>query len=257
MSSVLFNPSPPEKLTVEMAAGIADATQFYIRYGISNQRLKVLAADTTLPLLQKWQTMMEIFLTTQVHVISGVGYAASEEGLTKYAMDLAECIQSTSDITMQELLRDTRREIWREIVATTFNLNITDIPTLSIVDARNIMHKIASKMIEPDILLEIQQRVSIISDDNPDMEIAKRHQVLQDIIVNRVYLGGNPSIVQEAGLGSDETAYAKLQCAMSDFEGDPLIAQYASSAMVKIWTAAGLDIDSITGGGGGTTTPTA
>ena len=77
------------------------------------------------------------------------------------------------------------------------------------------------------------------------MEVALKHKVLQDIIVNSVYLGGNPSIVEEAGFGNGPEAYAKVQCAMSDHEGDPLIAQYATSAMIKIWQAAGLDISSI------------
>ena len=81
------------------------------------------------------------------------------------------------------------------------------------------------------------------------MEVARKHQVLQDVIVNSVYLGGNPSVVEEAGFGSGPEAYAKVQCAMSDHEGDPLIAQYASSSMIKIWDAAGLDISSIQGHG--------
>jgi len=38
---------------------------------------------------------------------------------------------------------------------------------------------------------------------------------------------------------------------MSDHEGDPLIGQYASAAMIKIWEAAGLDISSIHGPGVG------
>lgn len=57
--------SPPDKLTTEMANGIADATYFYIRCGLSNQRLKDLANNTDINLVTKWQKMMEIFLATQ------------------------------------------------------------------------------------------------------------------------------------------------------------------------------------------------
>jgi len=89
------------------------------------------------------------------------------------------------------------------------------------------------------------------------MELAKKHQILQNVIVNTVYLGGSHSLVEEAGFGSGAQGYANLQCAMSDHEGDPLIAQYASAAMMKIWGAAGLDISSVQGPGvqpGGATT---
>lgn len=273
LSSVIYQPSPPAEITQEMAVGILETTQFFIRHGISHQRLKKIAATPTAPesssssltntdsggaktILQKWQEMMEIFLTTQVHVISGLGYPSNEQGLTQYAKDLLKCIESLhGDETMQQLLQEIRRDTWREIVSLAFDLNPDHIPTLSLVDARNLMHKVASRMIEPDVLLEIQQRVSILSDPDAEMEIAKRHAVLQDIIVNRVYLGGKPhSIVDDFNQlfdtnnrsPSPDKGYATMQCSMSDFEGDPLIAQYANSAMMKIWAAAGLDLDAIT-----------
>lgn len=154
--------SPPAVLTEEMANGIADATKFYIRCGLSNQRMKKLALDTEMPVVKKWQKMMEVFLQTQLQVIAPLGYAGSEEGLTRYAQDLQNFIQQADDETTSRL-QDIRRETWRELVATCFDLDAADeIPTLSIVDARNIMHKVSSKMIEPDTLMEIQQKASKI-----------------------------------------------------------------------------------------------
>jgi hypothetical protein len=88
----------------------------------------------------------------------------------------------------------------------------------------------------------------VTTDPDPEMELAKKHQVLQDVIVNHVYLG-EPSVTEQFGFGKGPQAYAKLQCAMSDHEGDPLIGQYASSAMMKIFSAAGLDLSSIQGPG--------
>jgi hypothetical protein len=83
------------------------------------------------------------------------------------------------------------------------------------------------------------------SDDNPEVAVAMRHTVLQNVIVNSVYLGGSPSLVEEAGFGAGPQAYAKAQCAMSDFEGDPLISEYATSSLTKLWEAAGLDIGAV------------
>ena len=86
-------------------------------------------------------------------------------------------------------------------------------------------------------------------------------------------MSGNPSLVEEAGFGSGEKGYASMQYAMSEYgeyssllerdkldylcslslsqlqigivEGDPLINQYASSAMQKVWEAAGLPLSAI------------
>lgn len=245
-----FVAKPPAKLTFEMAEGIADATQFYVRYGVSNQRLRELAKETEVPAVVRWQKMMEVYLTTQVHVIAGLGYPANEEGLAKYAGDLADCIQQ-ADETLRDLFTSIRRDTWRELVATAFEIDMDAIPSLSIVDARNIMHKVASKMQEPKILLEVQQATAKVEENEEDPQIAvlQKHQILQAIIFDHVYLSGNPSIVEEAGFGPAETGYAKLQCAMSDHEGDPLINQYIASAMIKLWDAAGLDLSDLQGSG--------
>ena len=74
------------------------------------------------------------------------------------------------------------------------------------------------------------------------MEMGMKHQVIQDVVVNQAYLGGNPSLVEELGYGTGPKAYAMMQYVMAEYETDPLCMQYTSSAMVKIWQAAGLDL---------------
>lgn len=151
---------------------------------------------------------------------------------------------------MRDLFTEVRRDTWRELVATCFDLKVEDIKTLDIVEARSLMHKVSSRMIAPEILQQIQTACARIPDNaDQELEIAMKHQVLQDVIVNHVYLGGSPSLVEDSGFGPGAAGYAKLQCAMSDHEGDPLIAEYATAAMMKIWSAAGLDVSSVTGPG--------
>jgi len=173
-----FVPTAPSKLTVEMAEGISDTTQFYLRYGVSKQRLDVLSKDTELPAVAKWQNMMEIFLTTQVHVIAGLGYSADEQGLTKYAQDLTECLQQADD-EMRDLFTEIRRDTWRELVAAAFDLHLDDLKTVSIVEARNLMHKVSSKMISPEVLQEIESRcANLPTSDVPEHMMAEKHRVV-------------------------------------------------------------------------------
>lgn len=85
------------------------------------------------------------------------------------------------------------------------------------------------------------------TDPDAEVELQQKHQILQQVIVNHVYLGNggtdgsSTSITERFGFGSGPQAYAKLQCAMSDHESDPLIGQYAASAMAKVLSAAGMD----------------
>jgi hypothetical protein len=84
-----------------------------------------------------------------------------------------------------------------------------------------------------------------------------KHEVLQDVIINVVYMGGSPSLTEECGFGKGAQAYAKIQCAMSDHESDPLIGQYVTAALMRVWEAAGLNLnEAVPGGlGQGPTTP--
>ena len=177
-----FIPTPPVKLTVEMAEGITDATHFYVKHGVSSQRLKALTQEKDMPAVIKWQKMMEIFLTTQVHVIAGLGYAADEQGLTKYAQDLAQCMMEADD-DIRELFTEMRRDTWRDLVSSAFDLDQEQLKTLSIVDARNVMHKVASKMVEPDVLLDIQSRCAKLPErDDPQLMMAEKHQVVRGLL---------------------------------------------------------------------------
>lgn len=69
-----------------------------------------------------------------------------------------------------------------------------------------------------------------------------KHQIIQEVVVDHVYLGGSPSLVEELGFGTGQEGYAKMQYVMAYHENDPLCTQYTSSAMVRIWQAAGLDL---------------
>jgi hypothetical protein len=243
-----FKPKPPELLTAEIAEGILDLTQFYCRYGISGQQLRYLASVPNLTTIERWQQMMEVFVTTQIHVIAGLGYESNPEGLNVYALHLAKVIEKTDD-TMKELFAEIRRDTWRGVVGTVFQIDPKDIPVLPIEEARALMHKVSTRMVDPDILLNIQNQTAHIQHDDEQMALQMKHMVLQKILVDDVYLGGSPSLVEQSGFGSGATGYAKIQCALSDHEGDAIMANYASTAMMKILSAAGIDVDRIEGPG--------
>lgn len=236
-----FKPQAPTKLTAEMAEGIVDATQFYIRHGISHQRLVALAEVEDIPALTRWQKMMEIYLTAQAHVVAGLGYTPDEQGLTQYANSLRECIEQT-DLTMQKLFEEVRRDTWREVVGTTFQIDPKEIPVLTIVEARDAMHKLSSKMVDPEILLKLQQKTAKIPSGDEQTTLQEKHKLLQEVLFHDVYLAGDPSIVEQIGFGPGAQGYAKLQCALTDHEGDPLLAEYASSAMLRMLKAAGINL---------------
>ena len=165
-----FKPKPPESLNLEMAKGIQQTNMLFIRHGVGKQRLELIAKDDTIPLTMKWQIMMETYLTCQLHVVSGLGFSADEQGLMYYTQKLGQFIQTCSP-DEQEEFRTVGRETWREMLTIAFNLEDILIEKflkpkddgggeMSIVDARNIIHQVASQLVEPRILEMVATRCS-------------------------------------------------------------------------------------------------
>jgi hypothetical protein len=217
----------------------------YMRHGVAKQRLEEIATVPHVPLVTKWQKMMEAFLGTQVHVLAGLGYAPTEDGLGLYNYQLGSWLQSESPDT-QERMRAIGRDIWREVLCTTFSINVDDLKEVNIVEARNMMHKVSQKMQDDKTLKMIAKKCMAIEPSNDEqgeqLVTSAKHAVVQDVLVNEVYLGGEPSLVSEFGFGDGEEAYVYMQCAMAEHQSDPLVAQYVGMAMMKIMTAAGLDM---------------
>lgn len=240
---------PPFSLTKEMAFGIQNATSLLMNHGVGMQRLQMIAkeASDVDTLVSRWQRMMEAFLGTQVQVLAGLGYKPNEEGLHLYNQHVAMYMQN-ADPDTQEKLRIGTRDTWRTVLGTTFNISIEDFSEAEkdIVEARNIMHKVSQKMQSPEILELISKKCAgLNSTGNAQMDMAMKHQVVQDTLVHDVYLGGEPSLVEEIGFEKGEKGYVFMQGVMAEHQNDPLISQYVGSAMMQLLQNAGIDMSEI------------
>jgi hypothetical protein len=150
-----FKAQPPTKLNLEMARGIQTANQLILKHGVGQQRLKLLETQNDLPLVQKWQRMMEIYLGAQLHTIAALGYDTNEQGIMMYTQHLAQFIGGCDPETQEEF-RTQGRETWRTMLATAFQLDEDSIlpkgEEMGIVDARNTVHKVASELMAPRVL---------------------------------------------------------------------------------------------------------
>jgi chromosomal replication initiation ATPase DnaA len=161
-----FKPQLPKELNIEIAEGIQNANQLILKYGVGKQRLQLLAQSDDMPLVLKWQRMMEIYLGAQLHVIASLGYETNEQGIIMYTQQLAQFI-SKCNPAQQDAFRRVGRDTWREMLVLAFDLDTDMIAEkygeeMNIVDARNTIHKVASRLIEPSILETVAKRVGEI-----------------------------------------------------------------------------------------------
>eukprot|EP00979_Chaetoceros_neogracilis_P005127 scaffold892_cov175-Chaetoceros_neogracile.AAC.3 len=153
-----------------------------------------------------------------------------------------------ADPETQEQLRISTRDLWRTVLATSFNLTTSDIASneMDIVKARETMHKVSQKMQSPEILTAIAQKCGKLeSTGDKQMDMARQHQIVQDTLVHDVYLGGEPTLVEECGFESGEKGYVFMQIALAEHQNDPLVSQYVGSAMMELLKTAGIDMAEI------------
>lgn len=218
---------------------------------------QIAALRDSSPLVDRWQKMVATYLETQCHVIALLGYPPDERGIGLYTQQLTQALQLSSP-EVQERLRVAGRDTYRMVLAGAF-----DVPglleerkekgELSTVDARNIMHKVSLRMQDPDVLEKVAKRcaVSVAMNDSHEatqIEAARKHTVIQEVMTKDVYLAdreGGTSLVQECGFGEGEEGYVRMQCAMAEHQGDPLITQYVGAAMMKLLQSAGIDMEAL------------
>lgn len=268
--------SPPPKLNEEMILGIQNATLLLIQYGLGKKHLLEVAKDSRgrpqSTLVPRWQRMMQGYLGSQVHILAGLGYSPDEKGVSLYQYQYNEFLSTAAPET-QEKLRKLGRDVWRQVLSIAFDIpqdqmmamimnnskkesgyssNSQEVEELSIVDARNIMFQVAQKMIEPTLLESIARQVAkasstISNSSNSNQEqqqqalMAIKHTLVQQVLVNEVYLGENGKLLQECGFPPGEEGYVALQCAIAEYQTDPVVAQYMGGAMMRVLQAAGLD----------------
>jgi len=242
------NHMAPKELTFDMMKCVLDTTMQYILHGLTHHRLMEISEKEKDELLVlRWQGMMEAFLAAQLHTLAGFGYSPTEAGLQRYNAQVAQLVQSSQlDSTQQEEMKVRGRDIWRLALSKAFSVPMEDIMAkaggINVPEARDMMHKVASRMQDPNILEMIAQRTnSAAAEAAPGTELNAKHTAVQNILVNEVYLGGSPSLVEQCGFEASEKGYVMMQCVMTEHQTDPLVAQYIGSAMMRVLQSAGLD----------------
>lgn len=254
-TNTTFTPQSPTSLSPDAGLAAQDAMKLFIQHGIGKQKLSQIAADmTNKPLVDRWQAMIQTYLETQCHVISLLGYTPNEHGIALYTQHLSSALASSSP-EIQETLRVAGRDTYRMVLSGAFDipdlLGSEQSDELSIVDARNIMHKVSLRMQGADVLEKVAKQcsTSVAMNDSPEakqIDLAHKHTVVQQIMVTDVYLKvdeiSGKSLVEECGFREGEEGYIRMQSVLAEHQGDPLINQYVGAAMMKLLQCAGIDM---------------
>ena len=195
--------------------------------------------------------MMEVHLSAQVHVLTGLGYPPTEQGIAMYNYQLSELMSTLMPGQADKLQRDSR-DLWRTTLGLAFNLPLPedegegkvagDYDELDVQQARELMYDVSVRMGSKDFLEILREEAGNISKD----DMKRKHTKIQELLIEKVYFGDMAEeadcIVSRFSNGKNRTmGYVVLQSLMAKHQSDPLISQYVGQAMMKVFEASGID----------------
>lgn len=246
---------PPPTLTFDIATGITSSTLLLVNHGMPNRGLKEISessgsGDVT-ELVMKWQRMMETHLSAQVHVLTGLGYPPTEQGIAIYNQQLQQLMSSVLPDEADRLQRESR-DLWRTTLGWAFGLPkpgedggkvAGEYEELGIQEAREIMYDVSVRMGSEDFLSVLRTEVRGLTD------LKEKHTKMQELLIEMVYFGGMSdkadSLVERFDKEDETRGYIVLQALMALHQSDPLISQYVGGSMMKVFEAGGLSTEDI------------
>tara|TARA_B100000795_G_scaffold269458_1_gene258871 strand:- start:1538 stop:2308 length:771 start_codon:yes stop_codon:yes gene_type:complete len=222
-------PGAVPSLNSEQATACFETVSTYLELSRANEMLKeIRLSQSKQSLATRWQRMFDIYLTTQLHVIHPYGYAADQNGLQQFNMNVAQVMQSAGSESEQGIeLLEAQKENWDLLLDRAFGVVADDSNVIDLETCRNIAVNVSSKIRSDDFSSQIEMKVGQESDP------ALKQAALMELVVD-VHL----EIMPTFGLEGEE-GYVRVQSSMMRYSGDQQIMQNMQQAMMHVQQKAG------------------
>jgi hypothetical protein len=87
---------------MEEATAVLDTVLVFVKLGVPGKKLDELESSSG-NIQQKWQSMIEIRLQTELHVINAFGFESSQHGMFAYRQTMAQLMQRAPAGALEEL----------------------------------------------------------------------------------------------------------------------------------------------------------
>ena len=175
------------------------------------------------PITSRWQQLLGFLLNIQLEIIQKFGFEGNQTGLNLFNRVLME------SQSQNPALRGLNIEKWNYLLEKGFG--ITNVPKITLEQARNLINDIVSAATSEIFLCQIDVLVSKL-DSNASM--IERRQKLLDIL-----LPLQISIMEKHGF-TGEYGYVHAQKSIAEFYYDPIIMEKAEQVQSVIFRRAKL-----------------
>jgi hypothetical protein len=222
-STIVAQPSPTS-ITLEEAKGILDSVLIFLKLGVPGKKLDELK-DSSTNVQEKWQSMIEVRLHTELHVINAFGYESSQHGMMAYRQTMANLMQTSPPSDLQ-ILQKCDKSIWSELLSRGFGV---DASPIELTQAKQVVFTVTSELQQNACIEELQKTLS----EAGTIDDVEKNKILKNHLFS-VW----KSVLPKYGFDGDD-GYVKFQAALVDHSSDPEIATMIQSALMAITTRAG------------------
>lgn len=213
-------------LSMDMALSVANATHSQIDRGLQGQALEQLQTQAGAPLADRWNGMLQLFMTTTVNNIVPLGFSADQQGIMAYNQQFSTLIASGGEQTNE--LRGLNKKIWELMLLKAFNAKLGDPITLH--QAREIQAKISARLLSPDFHDRVDK---VVGEFGASATEAEKHSKLLTLIMD-----GQMEIISEHSYDGEE-GFVRFQAQLMEHSQDSII-QSSAAAVVSVYERAGL-----------------
>lgn len=226
-SNLLSSELSPTSITMPEAVAILDSTFTFIRLGLPGRKLDGLKDDGDATVQEKWESMMQIRVGTELHVIAAFGYEPTSNGMLAYRQVMNRLLQDATQ-SEREAIQKIDQDIWAELIHRTYAIIAEPMQLLK---AREVVLHVTSALQEEDFRNQLMDAIEELGASASETEKNKKLQFhLLQIWRN---------VLPKFGFPGDD-GYVKFQAALVEHSSDPTIATMIQGALMDVTTRAGL-----------------
>lgn len=222
--------SNPPELTMDVAKAITQMTimQLDNEDMMYNQSLKKIQ-KTNASLTDRWQAMVHVLLSCQLHAIVPFGYQPNEQGLLEFNKAFGLLTMKPEGKELRKLSLDR----WRMIVNHAFGVVMGPEDSISVEKARLIALKLSFEMLSEPFLKSIDQAVENLGPSPSDLQ--RQQALLQALLPLQM------RVMSEFGFQGEE-GFIRLQIAQAEHATDETVAHNTVSSTMAVFRRAGIRV---------------
>lgn len=216
----------PTSLSKDEAIAVLKSVLSFLNLGVPGKKLEEIGRGSS-NVQTKWQSMMEVRLQTELHVVNAFGFESSQMGMMAYRQTMAHLMQRSSPEDLAEI-QALDGKIWTSIMKRTFGVSPEPI---ELDQARQIVYMVTSSLQQAEFLSKLGKEVEALGAEPSDLA---KNEVLQTSL-----LGAWQDCLSKFGYDGDD-GYVKFQAALVEHSSDHEIAMLIQSALMAVTRGAGL-----------------